>query len=124
MTLWLKLVIMIILIVIIGTFIDNPLYRRLIDEESDDDDDHRQKRIWCIITYPSSLETYNYIIHIFNFIGPFLINLISSVILRTKKSGYLSNVHRERSYKEILQEQFRQNRLRISADTICLFCPR
>ena len=85
-----KLVIIILLIVIIGTSIHDPIYRRLIDEENDDDD---EKRIWCIVTYSSNLQIYNYIMHIFHFFGPFIINLISAIILIIKKSRQQSNVH-------------------------------
>ena len=49
-----KFVIIILLIIIIGTSIHDPIYRHLIDEENYDDDN--VKRIWCIVTYPSSLQ--------------------------------------------------------------------
>ena len=78
-----KLVIIILLIIIIGTYIHDPIYRKLIDEINDDDS--RQKRIWCIVTYSSSLQIYNSIIHTFHFIGPFIINLVSAIILIIKK---------------------------------------
>ncbi|CAF4495349.1 unnamed protein product, partial [Rotaria sp. Silwood2] len=68
-----KIVIIILLIFIIGTTIYDPFYRRLIDEENEDD-----KRIWCIATYPSSLQIFNSIIHIFHGLAPFIINLISA----------------------------------------------
>jgi hypothetical protein len=110
-----KLVIIILLIVIIGTCIHDPIYRRLIDEDNDDND---QKRIWCIITYSSSLQIYNYIIHIFHFFGPFMINLISSIILITKKSRQQSHIHKQRPYKEILQEQFRQHKHLLTAPIV------
>jgi uncharacterized Tic20 family protein len=103
------------LIVIIGTCIHDPIYRRLIDEDNDDND---QKRIWCIITYSSSLQIYNYIIHIFHFFGPFMINLISSIILITKKSRQQSHIHKQRPYKEILQEQFRQHKHLLTAPIV------
>ncbi len=67
-----KLVIIILLIVIVGTCIYDPIYLlRLIDEEN-----NYEKRMWCIVTYPSSLEVYNYVMHTFHLFGPFMINLI------------------------------------------------
>jgi hypothetical protein len=110
-----KLVIVILLIVIVGTCIHDPIYRRLINEENEDDD---QKRIWCIVTYPSSLQIYNYIIHIVHFFGPFMINLISPVILIIKTSHHQSNVHQERTYKEILHGQFREHRHLLTAPIV------
>jgi hypothetical protein len=40
-------------------YIHEPIYRRLIDEENDD---NNQRRIWYIVSYPVSLEVYDYII--------------------------------------------------------------
>jgi hypothetical protein len=110
-----KLVIVILFIVIIGTFIHDPIYRRLIEEDNDDDD---QKRIWCVITYPSNLKIYNNITHIFHFFGPFMINLISSIVLITTKSRQQSNIHKQRLYKDILREQFRQHRHLLTAPIV------
>jgi uncharacterized membrane protein len=103
-----KFVIIILLILIVLTCIHDPIYRRLIDEENDDDTS--QKRIWCIVSYPSSFEVYNYIMHIFHFFGPFIINIISAVVLITKQSGQKSNMDAKRSYREHLREQYRQHK--------------
>jgi hypothetical protein len=101
-----KYVIVILLIIIIGSFIYDPIYRRLIDEE----DDANEKRIWCIVTYPSNIKIFDSFIHPFHIFGPFMINLISAIILITKKSDQQSNIRIHRSYKEILQEQFKQHK--------------
>jgi hypothetical protein len=102
-----KFVIIILLIVITGSYIHDPIYRRLIDEENDDD---HENRIWCIVSYPPYLEVYNYIIHILHFFGPFSINLISAMILIIKTSRQQSKIHKKRPYKDILREQFRLHR--------------
>jgi hypothetical protein len=112
-----KVIIIILLVVIVGSSIHDPIYRRLIEEENDDND---QKRIWCIVTYPSNLEIYYYITHIFHFFGPFLINVISAIILITKKSDQQSVVHKQRPYKEILKEQFRQHKHLLAAPVILI----
>ncbi|CAF3812871.1 unnamed protein product [Rotaria sp. Silwood1] len=83
-----------LLIVIIDTAIYDPFYRRLIDDDNEDD-----KRVWCIVTYPSTLQIFNSIIHTFHFLTPFVINLISAVILITKKSRQKSNLQINRSFK-------------------------
>jgi len=107
-----KFVIMFLVIVITGTCIHDSIYRHLIDEDNDTDN---IKRTWCIVNYSPSLEVYNYIIHIFHFIGPFLINLVSTIILITNKSRQQSRVHPQRTYQEILREQFlKQKHLIIS----------
>jgi len=101
-----KFNIVILLIITVGSFIHDPIYRRLIDEE----DDANEKRIWCIVTYPANIKIFDSIIHPFHVFGPFIINLISAIILITKKSHQQSNLHTERPYKEILREQFRQHK--------------
>ncbi|CAF4225389.1 unnamed protein product, partial [Rotaria sordida] len=53
-----KIVIVILVIFTICTDIYDPFYRYLIDEDNED-----EKRIWCIATYPSSLQTFSSIMH-------------------------------------------------------------
>jgi hypothetical protein len=100
-----KLVIIIVLIVTIATGLDDPISRRLIDEENED-----EKRIWCIVSYSSSLQTYNYVMHTFHFIAPFIFNFISAIILITKKSRQKSGIQNRENFKEILREQIREHK--------------
>jgi hypothetical protein len=111
-----KLVIIILLIIIIVTSIHDPIYRSLVDEVSNDDDNI--KRTWCIISYGPILQVYDYIIHIFHFFGPFLVNLISSIILIKTKSRQQLNIQTQRNYKEILREQYRQHRNLLTAPVV------
>ena len=76
-----KFVIFIFLLITIGTNIHDPIYRRLINEENEN-----EKRTWCIVRYSSHLQRYNSTMHIMHFFIPFIINIISSFILITKKS--------------------------------------
>jgi hypothetical protein len=59
---------------IIGSVIHDPIHRRLIDDEE-------EKRTWCIVRYSSILQIFDSIIHIFHFLLPFSINLISSIVI-------------------------------------------
>ncbi|CAF4799586.1 unnamed protein product, partial [Rotaria sp. Silwood2] len=95
-----KIVIVILVIFTIGTSITDLLYRHLIDEDNED-----YKRIWCIVSYPSSLKIFNSIMHIFHFMTPFIINLVSAIILTTKKSRQRSNLQINRNFKKLLKEQ-------------------
>ena len=103
-----KLVIPLLFIFIVSTNIHDPFHRRLIDEVKDDDNED-QKRFWCIVTYPRYLETFNYITHTFHFFGPFIINLISVVILIIKKFHQQSNLHTNRGRLQLLRKQFQQH---------------
>ena len=69
-----------------------------------------RKRTWCIVRYSSGLQTYNYIIHIIHFFGPFIINLVSSITLIIKTSRQQANLHTKKRYKDILQEQIQDHR--------------
>jgi hypothetical protein len=103
-----KIVILSLLVIIVGTCIHDPIYRRLIKEKNDDDDD--VKRIWCIITYPYHLQIFNSFMHTFHFIGPFTINLLSVIIFIIKTSRQQANIHKQRAYQEILRQQIQQHK--------------
>lgn len=103
-----KFVIMIILFVIIGSFLHDPFHRHLSDEKNnDDDDDNATKRIWCIVRYTPNWQRYSSFMFTFHFHGPFLINLISSILLITHKSHQQVLLHPNRSRRDILREQYR-----------------
>jgi hypothetical protein len=50
---------------------------------------------------------YNSAVYILHFFGPFMINLVSAVILITKETRQKSNLQTHRTYKELLREQCR-----------------
>jgi hypothetical protein len=81
-----------------GTSIHDPIYRHLIVEENDDD----ERQIWGSVASPSSLQIYNSAVYILHFFGPFKINLVSGIILITKKTRQKSNLQTHRTYKELL----------------------
>jgi hypothetical protein len=112
-----KYVIILLVIVIGGTCLHDPVFRDLIDEENHDDEDN-VKRTWCIVNYGSTLQIYNSILNTIHFFGPFVINLISAIILITKKSRRQANVHKQRPYKQILIEQFQKNKHLLTAPIV------
>jgi hypothetical protein len=112
-----KFVIILLVILIVGTSIHDPIFRHLIDEESNDDDKN-VKRIWCIAKYGSGLQVYNSIINTIQFFGPFVINLISTIILITRKSRQQATIQTKRLYKEILIEQLQQNKHLLTAPIV------
>ena len=81
-------------IIIIGTSIHDPIYRRLIHEENNDDDEK------------------------FHFFAAFIINLISPIILITKKSRQQSNLQTHRTCKELVQELFQRHKHLFTAPLI------
>jgi hypothetical protein len=110
-----KKALILLLILILSTSIHDPLHRRLSEEETADDN---KKRIWCILTYSSNLQIYNRIVNTFHFFVPFLINLISSIILITKKSRQQSSLQTNRPYIEMFREQIREHQHLLIAPVI------
>ena len=102
-----KRIIILLFIIVISTFIHDPIHRRLIDEENEIDD---QKRIWCITTYSSTLRTYNSIIGTFHFLGPFLINFISILVLIRIQTNRRAVVQPQQTYRGHLQKQLYQHK--------------
>lgn len=88
-------------IVTILTTVQDPIYRRL-----DDEDDDGEQRIWFVSDYPSSIRVANLISTIFHLITLFLINLVSAIIFITIGTRRRAHVQTERSYNQVLSEQF------------------
>jgi len=69
-----KRVIPIIFIVTIVSYIHDPITRQLIEDKD-------EERIWCIVNYSLKLKGYDRFINLFHFLTPFIINIISAVII-------------------------------------------
>ncbi|CAF1503122.1 unnamed protein product [Adineta ricciae] len=110
-----KKIIIILLICNISTSIHDPIYRGLSEEENENNE---HKRIWCVVNYSSNLQIYNRIINTFHFFIPFLVNLISSIILITKKSHQQSNLHKNQPYSDELRKQLREHRRLLIAPVV------
>ncbi|CAF1074452.1 unnamed protein product [Adineta steineri] len=67
-----KWVIPSLFLIIILSYIHDPIYRELIDDQ--DEDEHR---VWCFVQYSSSMNIYNSSMTLIHFFGPLLTNLIS-----------------------------------------------
>ena len=102
-----KIVLIILLIINIGSSIHDPIYRKLIEEENDG---VNQKRIWCIVTYSDRLQLFNSVAFIFHFIGPFLLNLISSITLIMKKTLQKSRLDHQILFRILLKEQIQEHK--------------
>ncbi|CAF1102168.1 unnamed protein product [Adineta ricciae] len=101
-----KIIIIILLIFNIGTTIHDPIHRRLIDEE---DNESGEKRIWCITTYPSRLQTFDHFMNTCNFFVPFVINFVSVAILIIKKSYLQASTQTRKRFLHLFREQIHQH---------------
>ena len=104
-----KWVICISIVVTIVTNIHDPLYRELFKEN-----DYEEQRYWCTVNYSTDfLRIYNMIIHIIHFICPFLINLISAIIIivvKTRTQIALDKRQQTNQRRKILFKQIQQHR--------------
>ncbi|UJR17691.1 hypothetical protein I4U23_004589 [Adineta vaga] len=97
-----KLMILIVILFCNLTVMHDPLHRHLFD-------DLDENRIWCVVSYPSSLNIYNSFINTFHFLGPFTINFLSTimiVIIITYRKRYVDR--NPLSYKQYFWKQFRR----------------
>ena len=100
-----KFVVIGLCLLTIVSCIHDPIHRRLIVKE---DDESQEKKTWCIVQYSSGMGIYNSIIYIIHFFGPFLINLISMIILIKAKTRQYMIMHRNESYKTSFVKQFQE----------------
>ena len=102
-----KCVIMSLVMFNIVTIIHDPIYRRLVNEGNDYNE---IRRTWCIIDYTSQLQIYNYSINTIHLFGPFLINLISVVLLMRKKTQLQLKMSKNQTFKKLLIKQFQEHK--------------
>jgi hypothetical protein len=100
-----KWIILLLILLIICTTIHDPIHRRLLYDDNDDN----EKRIWCIATYSSSVQTFNTFINTFHFLIPFTINIISAIIILVMTARQRSHLENHRTYQHLLREQFHQH---------------
>jgi hypothetical protein len=99
-----KFVIVVLIFLIVGSTVHDPIYRRLVEE-----DDDNAKRIWCVVSYPISLQTFNSATNIFHSAAPFVTNFMSAIVLVISSAKQRRTVQAHRPYTEILCAQIRQH---------------
>ncbi|CAF4087988.1 unnamed protein product [Adineta steineri] len=111
-----KWIILIILIVTILTHLHDPIHRQLID-----DIDIDEKRIWCLVQYPSSssIKTWNSFITFVHFLMPFIINLLSIIFIIISIARSRSNLQRRTPFIDHLRLQLKQHKSHLIAS--CVF---
>ncbi|UJR16910.1 hypothetical protein I4U23_003808 [Adineta vaga] len=110
-----------IILFTILTHIHIPLYRKL-----EDDIDIDEKRTWCLIQYPSSINIYNSFINLFHFLTPFTINIISIFLIIISMARSRATIQPKLTFKQHFQLQFKQHthHLITSCALILLALPR
>jgi len=70
----------------------------------------KEKRISCIIEYPSAIHVINIIINSFHLIVPFIINLVSAIFIIIMNARQRIAMQKTHKYKEVLNEQIKQHK--------------
>jgi hypothetical protein len=100
-----KFIIPTLLFLIIGTNIHEIINRNLIDDDNND-----EKRIWCIVTHSAGFQKYNLVVNIFHFCTPFVINLLSAIVIIIKTARLRATAKIEQNYREVLLDQLKQHK--------------
>jgi hypothetical protein len=105
-----RLVLVIIILIVYGSHAHDPIHREISKDEEDE-------RFWCIVQYNSlKLEFFNSIMNVLHFVLPFLINLVSALIIIIVAARQRTRAQRQLSYRQHLCEQWRHhNHLIISS---------
>lgn len=92
-----KLVVVILLFVVVGSNLHDPIHRHVINDEDDN-------RIWCIVRYSSFAQGYNHFIQVLHFIIPFSSNIISALVIIITITQKRSIAQKQRPFKSHLRE--------------------
>ena len=99
---WAKYLIIILVCVTVGTAVHDPIHRHLLVE---DDNDLEENRIWCIVRYSAAVLSYNSFISMFYFLGGFIVNIISAIIIIVMTARQRASFQTHQTYRKILVEQ-------------------
>ncbi|UJR06936.1 hypothetical protein I4U23_011225, partial [Adineta vaga] len=103
-----KYIIILLLFWTISTTMHDPIHRRLL-QDNDDDGEESEKRIWCIVSYSSSVRIFHSIINLIHFFVPFFLNLISALLIIFITSRQRRKVQHRLTYRQIIREQFQEH---------------
>jgi hypothetical protein len=114
-----KCIIPIVLLLIIASYIHDPISRQLFHDED-------EQRTWCIVNYSVKLKIFDKIINLFHFLTPFIINFFSALIIIIQVFRTRSKSQANITRKSLLFAQIKRHKhLLISpCITILLVLPR
>ncbi|CAF1280063.1 unnamed protein product [Adineta steineri] len=113
---------------IFGTLIHELAFRRLFVYETRLDkidtnktnEDTNNRYVSCITRYSPSVQDYNTAVLFFHLVGPFIVNLFSALFIIFGGAHQRSMVRTNQSFKEHIQEQFREHKQLIISPIVLL----
>ena len=113
-----KGIIFLVIVITMASLAHDPYFRLVFVDDNENDDEFQIKRIWCIVRYSSQFQIYNSLIHSLHFFGPFLCNIISSIVLVVTRSRQQENLQKNQTFKTILRKQFEEHKHLLTAPII------
>ena len=110
-----KITIPILICFLLGSNFHEITYRSLLSDTTND-----QQRIWCIFSYPSTIEKYHFAMNIIHFSIPFLLNFLSAIVIIIKTMHLRATIKAQQKYREILMEQLSQHKHLLIAPLIII----
>ena len=98
-----KWMIVVVVVLTSCSYIHDPVHRGVMNDEQD-------QHIWCLTYYSTSMQAFDWIVNIFHFCFPFVINIISAAVVIINITRTHSNSQKTRSYKEHLVEQLHRHK--------------
>ena len=98
-----KFVIGFVYLLVILTTLHEPMHRRLADDEE-------EQRTWCVVDYSPFLGVFNFVVLVFHFLVPFLINIIFSLLIMILAARRRSTVQQKSTKLQHLRNQFQQHK--------------
>jgi hypothetical protein len=98
-----KRIIPILFTIILLFYIHDPLSRQLYDDKD-------EERTWCIVNYSSQLKIYDQFINLFHFLTPFVINIISGLIIIIQVFRTRSKLQRKLKRKTLLHTEIKRHK--------------
>ncbi|CAF1592431.1 unnamed protein product [Adineta ricciae] len=108
-------------IVIVGTVIHESIYRKMFKHEvkqrkpysenyNIDEDIEIGTSTWCVTSYSQWLQGYNTGILFIHLLGPFIANILSSLVIIIRSARRRAEAQKQRSYKDHLREQWNEQK--------------
>ena len=98
-----KVVICLVYLIVVMTTLHEPLHRQLVD-------DPEEQRSWCVTTYSSIWSAINAALVIVHFVAPFLINIVSALLIIVMGARRRSAIQQRLTLKQHLRAQLEQHK--------------
>ena len=94
-----KCTLIVLLVLVVGSLVHDPVHRRLIDDRTNDED-----RIWCIVSYSSWMRVYDSTVTMIHFLVPVVINIAFALVIIGQSARQRSSTQSNGVYHEVLRE--------------------